>query len=376
VPNQGTFGKGRKMRKAVIFLLTLIFTPLFCYANPDKSASELYNAVHFAENGNDIVVELDNIKRLLGSGSNPNWINTEHKRGESVLHRYVDLVCLSKDPNTVQKGVQAIKLLFDHGAKIQYCDRAILFSPIADNQCEIVKFLLEKGVSATFWPKEAIGGSDYNGTPIIEATQRGYEKMIDLLVKFGAKRLNEKKAVQIRFVHAAMFEDIKVLRKLVEKGAKVNTKNQDNETALVNALSVLYRYDTYRKVIYLLDLGANVNQSGKAFGNTLPLHTAVYMSSFAFKSEHNRGNCKEYSQQILKELLKKGALVSGRDKYERTPLHIAAKYNNLVAAKMLIEGGAKLMDKDSEEKTPLDYAESAEMIKLLKSHGAKEDVRD
>jgi len=30
------------------------------------------------------------------------------------------------------------------------------------------------------------------------------------------------------------------------------------------------------------------------------------------------------------------------------------------------------MDKDKEGKTPLDYAESGEMIKLLKSHGAKE----
>ena len=371
---QQIFEKDRKMREAIIFLLILIFTPLFCYADSDKLASDLYNAVHFAENGNDIVVELDNIKRLLGSGSNPNWINTEHKRSQSVLSRYVFLVSYEEDPNTVQKGIQAIKLLFDHGAKIQYCDRAILFSPIAGNQREIVKLLLEKGVSATFWPKEAIGGSDYNGTPIIEATQRGYEKMIDLLVKFGAKRLNEKKAVQIRFVHAAMFEDIKVLRELVEKGAKVNTENQDNETALLNALSSFYDLDTCRKIIYLLDLGANVNQSGKALlgSNTLPLHQAIWTSSCAFNSDKDMLDIKAYSRLILKELLKKGALVSGRDKYERTPIHIAAKYNNLVAAKMLIEGGAKLMDKDDEGKTALDYAESAEMIKLLKSHGAKE----
>jgi hypothetical protein len=39
---------------------------------------------------------------------------------------------------------------------------------------------------------------------------------------------------------------------------------------------------------------------------------------------------------------------------------------------MLIEAGSKIMPKDDKGKTPLDYAESAEMIKLLKDHGAKE----
>ena len=40
---------------------------------------------------------------------------------------------------------------------------------------------------------------------------------------------------------------------------------------------------------------------------------------------------------------------------------------------MLIEAGCKIMPTDRRGKTPLDYAESAEMIKLLKDHGAKEE---
>lgn len=55
-----------------------------------------------------------------------------------------------------------------------------------------------------------------------------------------------------------------------------------------------------------------------------------------------------------------------------TPLHIAAKQNDIYMATTLIKAGAKIMPKDDTGKTPLDYAESAEMIKLLKSHGAKE----
>jgi hypothetical protein len=47
--------------------------------------------------------------------------------------------------------------------------------------------------------------------------------------------------------------------------------------------------------------------------------------------------------------------------------------NNIIGARMLIEAGSKIMPRDDKGKTPLHYAESAEMIKLLKSHGAKEE---
>ena len=79
------------------------------------------------------------------------------------------------------------------------------------------------------------------------------------------------------------------------------------------------------------------------------------------------------AQLTIEALLKAGAHVSARDQFGRAPLHIAAEYNNLIGADMLIEAGAKLMDKDDKGKTPLDYAESAGMIKLLKSHGATEN---
>ena len=42
------------------------------------------------------------------------------------------------------------------------------------------------------------------------------------------------------------------------------------------------------------------------------------------------------------------------------------------AANLLIENGAKIMPKDASGKAPLDYAESSEMIKLLKANGARE----
>ncbi len=76
---------------------------------------------------------------------------------------------------------------------------------------------------------------------------------------------------------------------------------------------------------------------------------------------------------FMNTLLKNGADVSLPDSDGQTPLHIAVRFNNLLLAKsLLVKGGDNLTIKDKDGKTPLDYAESAEMIKLLKSNGAKE----
>lgn len=54
-----------------------------------------------------------------------------------------------------------------------------------------------------------------------------------------------------------------------------------------------------------------------------------------------------------------------------TPLHSAAKTNHIVAAKLLIKKGAKVYDKDDNDKMPIDYAQSSQMIDLLRQD--KED---
>ena len=63
--------------------------------------------------------------------------------------------------------------------------------------------------------------------------------------------------------------------------------------------------------------------------------------------------------------------MSGIDKWGATPLHAAARLDNIMAAEILIAEGARIMARDEKNKTP-DYAQSAGMIKLLKQNGAKE----
>ena len=75
---------------------------------------------------------------------------------------------------------------------------------------------------------------------------------------------------------------------------------------------------------------------------------------------------------IIRSLIDNGAYVSGRNEDGKTPVHIAAEHNNIIAAEILLESGSKISPNDSEGQTPLDLAESSEMIKLLKSYGASE----
>jgi hypothetical protein len=166
------------MKRLIFVVLFIHYFPISLFAASSQLSQVLYNSVHFAENGNDIVVEIDKIQRALADGADPNWINTKDQRHQSVLENYITLISLSRDPVINEKGMTAIILLFKHGAKLQYSDRAILFFPISRGKYEIVKILLENGASATFWPKDDIG-SDLS--PIEQAAASGDKRIIDCL---------------------------------------------------------------------------------------------------------------------------------------------------------------------------------------------------
>ncbi|MDG2199939.1 MAG: ankyrin repeat domain-containing protein, partial [Phycisphaerales bacterium] len=76
----------------------------------------------------------------------------------------------------------------------------------------------------------------------------------------------------------------------------------------------------------------------------------------------------------FKLLIEAGAKVSATgSKWHRTPLHWAADMDCIFIAELLIKANCKIMPRDKDGKTPLDLAESGDMIKLLKDHGATEN---
>jgi len=194
-----------------------------------------------------------------------------------------------------------------------------------------------------------------------------YRKNIKTIKKISAEEAN-----QLKFVDAAAFGSVDDLKIRYEKGAKVNFRNNDGETALLKVLEGPYDNGTFIKLKYLISIGAGVNFRGRSATSdiTTPLNSAVWNTSIVFKS--NRASNKPYfAEQILIYLIDQGASVSGTDEKGRTPLHTAAKSDNLIAARLLLESGAEVTTEDIIGKTPLDFAESGEMIRFLKEHGAK-----
>jgi ankyrin repeat protein len=275
-----------------------------------------------------------------------------------------------------QKAVEILQMLFKAGAKLQSCDQKILYSPVSSGWALFTEILLRNGASPT---REMEGK-----TPMEIAVGEGRTNIVELLKKHGVPALEPRDAAQQRLIRAAAYHDIPGMEDAIDNGADVNESNRQGETALVEALNGVAFLAVHGSaaILYLLKKGADPRIQGSEDGHpddkTTALHRAMFASSFVFdkrnqeKNERLRDDAVR-ARSVIEFLLQHGALVSVRDWYGQTPLHIAAKHNNIVGARMLIEAGCKIMPTDRRGKTPLDYAESAEMIKLLKDHGAKEE---
>ncbi|MGA1979170.1 MAG: ankyrin repeat domain-containing protein [Sedimentisphaerales bacterium] len=353
-----------------IFLFVILYQGiLFAKADPNDNANsqikldaQLLDAVEKAD-PNDI-------KIALYAGANPNWVSDTPKR-YSIIDRLLDTIY---DKDKAPRCLRCLNLLFDAGAKLQWCDNDILFVPIAQDYPEVVELFIQKGASPTL----KIEGK----TPIEWAESYGHSSVVEVLIKHGAKPVPKRQALQSRFVQLAREsykktefgeqQNIIEMVKALEEGAYVDEADSAGKTALCEATPL--DLEGYLTIVFLLQKGANPNlESAQEYKETagIPLHHAiVWMSLNDRKDAHEE--MRVYSRLAVEALLKAGANVSSRGYNGQTPLHIAAKYNGLEAAEMLIKEGSKIMDRDDSGKTPLDYAESAEMIKLLKSHGAEE----
>lgn len=77
------------------------------------------------------------------------------------------------------------------------------------------------------------------------------------------------------------------------------------------------------------------------------------------------------SAAVTTLLLEQGADVNVKDKNGWTALIYATTHSSLDVVKLMIEQGADVNAKDKAGKSALDVANSEEMKKLLREHGAK-----
>lgn len=366
------------LSKLVCFIILLVFSS-FC--SSEIYAKSIFDTIQSVdEKLLDAVVSLDvnGVQQALKAGADPNgsgYYAPYNPRSaiETAILIAPSMKWLNFDKDEdkqwqkekEKKCIEILKKLLNAGAKVE---QRYLYWPIEHNSVLILKLLLKQGLDPNASIKEL--------TPIELAVKCNSQEVVDFLIEQGVKPVAPQVAAQLSLLDAAENRDIIRMEKSLRQGAKLNCDFKGNRVcALLTAVSrhsAFFESERYGAIAYLLQKGANPNCEG--FNGNTPLHSAMDVAHKIYPGGSTDWLTakRTYKKLSLQALVKAGANVSSQNDKGKTPLHVAANWDNLLGAKFLVENGANINLKDEDGKTPIDYAKSPEMIKLLKAHGAKE----
>uniref|UniRef100_A0A4W5QFF1 Ankyrin 3a n=1 Tax=Hucho hucho TaxID=62062 RepID=A0A4W5QFF1_9TELE len=179
------------------------------------------------------------------------------------------------------------------------------------NRAKVMELLLKHGASI-----QAVTESGL--TPIHVAAFMGHDNIVNSLTHHGASPNTTNVRGETALHMAARAGQADVVRYLLQNGANVETKAKDDQTAL-HISSRLGKADIVQQ---LLQRGASANAATTS-GYT-PLHLAA----------------REGHEDVAAMLLDQGASLSASTKSGLTPLHVAAHYDNQRVALLLLDQGA------------------------------------
>ncbi len=292
------------------------------------------------EKENELVLSVfngnvDKVKELLNKGTNPNILYNVSKDNLTIgsttlLHiaiadKKIDIfntLLECEQININQLGMVSIK----NNNTTEYREITPLAYTFYLNYIDMAEYLLQKG-------------ADPNTFPAIFFASN--EQALNLLKKYNVDMDIENDSKTRPLFEAVKSNDSQKVSLLIKNGANINKRDGFGNTLLFTAISLGY-FDMAR---FLIDNGANINAySGK--NKITPL--------MALLSRY------DYDAGFIRYIIFKGADVSARDIYNRTPLfYVYQQTDNksITSIKesinILIENNADINAKDSNGNTIL-----------------------
>ncbi|UYV81345.1 hypothetical protein LAZ67_20000861 [Cordylochernes scorpioides] len=264
-----------------------------------------------------------------------------------------------------------VKVLLEHPKRIDINTRSmddftLLHIAAQEGFLEISKFLVEKGAN--------IHARNESGSkPIHIAAREDHLDIVKFYLDQGMSINDFGVAHQTMLHYASISGNLRVVKYLSEMGCDINMKDKNGITPLQFA----YLYNHQDLVEYLLNKGAtsssNQFQQLVDMTDTSELNTPLESTSKLFRA------LKQENISEFEDAIKEGAVVNSRNKFSKTPLHLASYKGNDKIVALLLQNKADPKIMDNKGLTPLHYAAEAshlKVVEMLLSHGAIYNATD
>ena len=293
------------------------------------------------------------------------------KKGANFNNKLILIAAENDDLNTIEILIKKLKNI----DQLRYNDLSFLNFAAKNGYQAFFKALLKTNCndeSENIWGMSAIHF----------ASQNGHLEIVQELLSHGAKVDKKCDSGHTPLHMASINGHVNIVKKLLDYGAKVDKKHTleyiyfESEYKDPNIVDKLLEctalhlasYKGHQEVVEeLLNRGAKVNQ--QCLSGHTPLHLASY-----------KGH-----QEVTKTLLEKGAKVNKTTFYMSTdmsihignrftPLHFAAASGNSEVAQLLLDNGANVNQRTLKGHTPLFFAcklPNSRTAEALLQYGAK-----
>ena len=289
---------------------------------------------------------LDVVRLLLNRGAHT---HVKNKNGNSILHYAIS----SAEIPVIQTildivGLEGMKEKDDYGETglhiaIRHGFNKELLRSSTSGKSLVVQFLIDNGAEI-----EAV--DNLGQTALHLAAKLMNFVLIKLLVHAGAdinaRDKNGNTPLLLLITSYFQFDDISMVKFLVEINKNVSIKNNEGNT-LLHLATRSPQGSIF--ISYLLSLGANVFDKNK--NDETPLHFAAGKVKL-----YHTNALRNEDDSIMKLLIAANSDVHVRNIYGETPLCFAVKQDNLNFVKLLIENGAELNTSNINGDTPMHLA--------------------